>query len=105
MSTETRQIPVEELTRYAAAAVTCADRYAKSFYSMTKNADEKMLCCVYGAEDMGHYLTAAEVLRDLGVDVGGLASRPVAERGLPGADVLEATGSWAERAQRTCCST
>lgn len=89
---------VQQLASYAAAAATCADRYAKAFYPMTKDADEKMVCCVHGAEDMGHYITAAEVLRDLGRDLGGVVDRPISERGLYGADVLEATASWTERA-------
>jgi 1,2-phenylacetyl-CoA epoxidase catalytic subunit len=98
MNRDTQSIPVQKLASYAAAAATCADRYAKAFYKMAKDADEEMVCCVHGAEDMGHYITAAEVLRDLGVDLGGIVERPIAERGLLGADVLETTASWAERA-------
>lgn len=98
MSTSKQTMLIRQLTRYAAAAATCADRYAKVFYPMIKDADEKLICCVHGAEDMGHYLNAAEVLRDLGVDLTGMVERPIAERGLPGADVLETTRSWAERA-------
>jgi len=98
MTTSTQDQAVQQLTRYAAAAATCADRYAKAFYPMIKNADEKMICCVYGAEDMEHYMNAAEVLRDLGVDLTGLVERPLTERGLSGAEVLETTTSWAERA-------
>lgn len=98
MTTSTQANLVQQLTRYAAAAATCADRYAKAFYPMIKDADEKMVCCVHGAEDMDHYISAAEVLKDLGVDLSGLVERPISERGLPGADVLDKTGSWAERA-------
>ncbi|WP_437661273.1 Phenylacetic acid catabolic protein [Sorangium sp. So ce1182] len=98
MSTHTQSNPVQQLSLYAVAAATCADRYAKAFYPMIKDADEKMVCCVHGAEDMDHYITAAEVLRGLGVDLGGLVERSISERGLPGADVLETTASWAERA-------
>lgn len=98
MSTNTQSNHVEQLALYAAAAATCADRYAKSFYPMIKDADEKMVCCVHGAEDMDHYISAAAVLRDLGVDLSGMVERPISERGLRGADVLGATASWAERA-------
>jgi ring-1,2-phenylacetyl-CoA epoxidase subunit PaaA len=98
MTTSTQPNLIQQLTRYAAAAATCADRYAKAFYPMIKNADEKMICCVHGAEDMEHYIIAAEVLRELGVDLTGMVERPIAERGLSGAEVLETTKSWAERA-------
>lgn len=98
MSTSTQSIHVEQLARYAAAAATCADRYAKAFYPMIKDADEKMVCCVHGAEDMEHYIKAAAALRDLGVDLSGMVERPISQRGLQGADVLESTASWAERA-------
>jgi ring-1,2-phenylacetyl-CoA epoxidase subunit PaaA len=98
MSTPTQSIHVQQLASYAAAAATCADRYAKAFYPMTKDADEKMVCCLHGAEDMGHYIAAAEVLRDLGAPLGGVVERPISQRGLYGADVLEATMSWVERA-------
>lgn len=98
MTTSAESILVQRLTRYAAAAATCADRYARVFYPAIRNADEKFVCCVHGAEDMEHYLKAAAVLRERGVDLGGLVERPIAERGLPGADVLDAARSWTERA-------
>jgi len=98
MTTTPSPILVQRLTRYAAAAATCADRYAKVFYPAIRNADEKYVCCVHGAEDMDHYLRAADLLRELGVELDGLVDRPIAERGLPGADVLEAARSWPERA-------
>lgn len=94
----TSEPSVQQLTVYAAAAATCADRYAKVFYPMTRNADEKMVCCVHGGEDMDHYLRAAEVLRAHGVDLTGLVERPISERGLRGADALEAATTWAGRA-------
>jgi 1,2-phenylacetyl-CoA epoxidase catalytic subunit len=88
---------IQRLTTYAAAAATCADRYAQAFYPMIKNADEKMLCCVYGGQDMEHHLQAAEVLRGLGVSLEGMVVRPIAERGLVAADALEVT-VWEGRA-------
>lgn len=98
MTTTTEPILIQRLTRYAAAAATCADRYAKVFYPAIRNADEKFVCCVHGGEDMDHYLKAADVLHGFGVDLAGLVERPITERGLPGADVLEAARSWIERA-------
>jgi len=89
---------VAQLAAYAAAAATCADRYAKAFYSMTKDADEKMICCVHGAEDMGHYMAAADLLRELGRDLGDVVVRPIGERGLAAADALAATDAWPSRA-------
>ena len=98
MTTSTDPILIQRLTRYAAAAATCADRYAKVFYPAIRNADEKFVCCVHGGEDMDHYLKAADVLHGFGVDLTGLVDRPLGERGLPGADVLEGARSWTERA-------
>lgn len=98
MTTKAEPILIERLTRYAAAAATCADLYAKVYYPAVRNADEKYVCCVHGAEDMDHYLKAADLLRGLGVDLTGLVERPIAERGLVGADVIEAARSWTERA-------
>jgi ring-1,2-phenylacetyl-CoA epoxidase subunit PaaA len=96
MSAQT--VPVQQLASYAAAVATCADRYAKAFYPMTKDADEKLVCCVHGAQDMDAYIMAAEVLHGLGVDVGGIVEQPISQRGLYGAEVLETTSSWTERA-------
>lgn len=98
MSTSTQATVVRQLTRYAAATATCADRYAKAFYPMIKDGDEKFVCCVHGGEDMEHYLKAAEVLSGFGVDLTGLVERPISERGLDGADVLGAEMTWTERA-------
>ncbi|AUX21865.1 uncharacterized protein SOCEGT47_023610 [Sorangium cellulosum] len=98
MTTQAQSTQIQQLSLYAAAAATCADRYAKAFYPMIRDADEKMVCCVHGAEDMEHYISAAEVLRGLGVDLGSVVDRPISERGLYGADVLETTASWPERA-------
>lgn len=88
------------LTRYAAAAATCADRYAKVFYSMIRDADEKYVCCVHGAEAMQHHQQAAELLAQNGVELTGLVERPLEERGLPGAEGLSPAGgeSWPGRA-------
>ena len=97
MTTSTQTSVVRQLTRYAAATATCADRYAYAFYPMIKDGDEKFICCVHGGEDMEHYLRAAEVLRGFGVDLTGLVERPISERGLPGADVLGAEMTWTER--------
>jgi 1,2-phenylacetyl-CoA epoxidase catalytic subunit len=98
MTAATRANIVQQLTRYAAATATCADRYAYAFYPMIRDADEKFICCVHGGEDMEAYLKAAEVLRDFDVDLGDLVERPISERGLDGADDLGAKMSWTERA-------
>lgn len=84
------------LLRFAAAAATCADRYAKIFYPMIRDADEKYVCCVHGAEAMQHHQQAAELLRTEGgagpggADLAGMVQRPLSERGLPGSEGLEA---------------
>lgn len=98
MSITTQPSIVQQLTRYAAATATCADRYAYAFYPMIRDGDEKFICCVHGGEDMEAYLKAAEVLSGFGVDLTGLVVRPISERGLEGADVLAAEMSWTERA-------
>jgi hypothetical protein len=98
MMTSTQAFLVQQLTLYAAAAATCADRYAKVFYPMIRDADEKFVCCVHGGEDMEHYLKAAGVLAGFGVDLAGLVERPIGERGLPGPEVIEAATSWTDRA-------
>lgn len=90
---------VQQLTKYAAATATCADRYAYVFYPMIRDGDEKFICCVHGGQDMEAYLMAAEILKTLGVDLTGLVEKPIAERGLDGADVIGApTVTWTERA-------
>lgn len=90
---------VQQLTKYAAATATCADRYAYVFYPMIRDGDEKFYCCVYGGQDMEAYLMAAEILKTFGVDLTGLVEKPIAERGLDGADVLGASQvTWTERA-------
>ncbi|HET7505275.1 MAG TPA: hypothetical protein VFK02_29855 [Kofleriaceae bacterium] len=98
MTTSTQATHVQQLALYAAAAATCADRYAKVFYPTVRDADEKFVCCVHGGEDMEHYLEAADLLAGLGVDTTGLVERPIAERGLPGPDLLEAATRWIDRA-------
>jgi hypothetical protein len=98
MTTAIQPSIVQELTRYAAATATCADRYAYAFYPMIRDGDEKFICCVHGGEDMEAYLKAAEVLSGFGVDLTGLVERPISERGLEGAEVLAAEMSWTERA-------
>jgi ring-1,2-phenylacetyl-CoA epoxidase subunit PaaA len=98
MTAATRPSAVQQLTRYAAATATCADRYAYAFYPMIRDGDEKFICCVHGGEDMEAYLKAAEVLRGFEVDLGDLVTRPISERGLDGADALAAKMSWTERA-------
>ncbi|HEU4733822.1 MAG TPA: hypothetical protein VFT22_38280 [Kofleriaceae bacterium] len=98
MTTSTQATQLQQLALYAAAAATCADRYAKVFYPMIRDADEKFVCCVHGGEDMEHYLEAAELLARRGVDTTGLVERPIAERGLPGPDVIEGATSWTDRA-------
>jgi hypothetical protein len=98
MTTAIRSSLVRDLTRYAAATATCADRYAYAFYPMIRDGDEKFICCVHGGEDMKAYLAAAEVLSGLGVDLTGLVERPISERGLDGAEILAADMSWTERA-------
>jgi len=70
MTAATRANAVQQLTRYAAATATCADRYAYAFYPMIRDGDEKFICCVHGGEDMEAYLKAAEVLRGFDVDLG-----------------------------------
>jgi hypothetical protein len=88
--TQLSPLELPSLTRFAAAAATCADRYAKVFYPMIRDADEKYVCCVYGAEAMKHHQQAVELLRAEGVELAGLVERPISERGLPGSEGLEA---------------
>ncbi|WP_394824097.1 hypothetical protein [Pendulispora albinea] len=98
MDTITQTVDPRRLAAYAAASSICADRYAKAFYPMTKDADEKMICCVHGGEQMAHYIAATETLRGLGVDLGNLTERPLTERGLDGVGTLATTANWTERA-------
>ncbi len=98
MTTAARSSLVQDLTRYAAATATCADRYAYAFYPMIRDGDEKFVCCVHGGEDMAAYLEAARVLSGLGVDLTDLVTRPISERGLEGAEILAADMTWIERA-------
>ncbi len=86
------------LASYAAAAATCADRYAKVFYPMIRDADEKLVCCQHGAQAMGHHIEAAALLAPLGIELTGLVDKPLAERGLAGVEVLEAPSTWTDRA-------
>lgn len=100
MTAQPKPSELASLTRYAAAAATCADRYAKTFYPMIRDADEKYVCCAHGAEAMQHHQQAAALLAERGVDLTGLVERPLEERGLAGVEALapEAGETWRGRA-------
>lgn len=103
-SAELAKMPAvyQELLRHQILAHTegelsGADDYLQVFLPLAPNVFERKICCERAAEEYDHYLIAAAVLRELGVDTEYMVAQRLEDRSLYASPAIHRISSWAQR--------
>lgn len=95
---EYKDLLVHQLLANGEAELSAGDTYIDSFYPLATTADERYRCAQFAMEEIGHFRYFAELLRQIGVDVGFMVRQAKATRQYFPSDVVNVTfHTWEER--------
>jgi ring-1,2-phenylacetyl-CoA epoxidase subunit PaaA len=92
-----QELVLHQLRQHAEGELIGAEDYLSLFYPMAPNAFERKVCCERAAEELDHFIRAAEILNDIGFDCSPMLQRNIQQRKYYKTEGVEKISSWLMR--------